>query len=81
MQGEGRLVAATKQLMLGEALPPLLLILTDSHGNRVEQLSEGLSNVEVAVLSAEAPSPGRTYHQDIQVVSGLVRPCTTCCSE
>ena len=73
VQGEGRLAAATRQLMLGEALPPVLLILTDSHGNRIEHLDEGLGKVEVAVRPAQATSPGRASHLDIQVTSAQVQ--------
>ena len=71
-QGEGRLAAATKQLMLGETLPPLLLVLTDAHGNRIEQLSEALGIIEVAVQPADATSPGRAPRLDIQVTSAQV---------
>lgn len=72
VQGEGRLAAATKQLMLGETLPPLLLILTDSFGNRIQQLAEGLGKIEVAVQPSEATSSGRASYLDIQVSSAQV---------
>ncbi len=69
------MAAVTRQLMLGEALPPLLLILTDAHGNRIEQLTAELGKVEVAVRPAEATSPGRSCHLDIQVTSDQVQLC------
>ncbi|KAK9843600.1 hypothetical protein WJX84_002029 [Apatococcus fuscideae] len=69
LEGEGRLAAATKQLMLGETLPPLLLILTDPFGNRIQHLEEGLGKVQVSVQRAEAMSPGVVSNLDIQVSS------------
>ena len=58
--------------MLGETLPPLLLILTDPHGNRIEQLSEGLGQIEVAVQPCEVPPPGRASRLDIHAASDQV---------
>ena len=45
MQGEGRAAIASKDLMLGEELPPLTLLCKDCHGNDVPmtQVPPGLT--------------------------------------
>ena len=76
-QGEGRAAAASKDLMLGEHLPPLTLLCKDALGNNVptSQVPPGLTLAlkaapprdAVAELAWEASDP------DVDVSADLVR--------
>ena len=57
MQGEGRAAIASKDLMLGEHLPPLTLLCKDCHGNAVPmpEVPSGASlKVQAAVPTGQA---------------------------
>lgn len=73
MQGEGRAVALSKSIMLGEALPPLKLLLQDSHGNAVpaDAASWAERQVQLQVLQGSVAGGGAVL-QELNVVADTV---------
>jgi hypothetical protein len=72
-QGEGRAVAASKALLLGEALPPLRLVLQDSHGNALPGAAwaEQSGRPQLRMLAA-APGGAGAVLQELQVDADMV---------
>lgn len=71
-QGEGRAIAMSKAVLLGEALPPLQLLFQDSHGNVVTPGSEGLPPISLQVLEA-GPGGGGAVLQELEAGGDMVR--------
>jgi hypothetical protein len=71
MQGEGRAIALSKAVLLGEALPPLNLVFQDSHGNVVPMGDAQQPSVTLQVLEA-GPGGGGAVLQELQVEADMV---------
>jgi hypothetical protein len=71
-QGEGRAIAQSSSVMLGEALPSLRLVFQDSHGNVVPVSAEAQPAVVLQVLEA-GPGGGGPVMQELQATADLVR--------
>lgn len=79
LQGEGRAIALSKSVLLGEALPPMRLVFQDSHGNTVPVGAGGGSSeaqqqpaVTLQVLEA-GPGGGGAVLQELQAAADMVR--------
>lgn len=79
VQGEGRAIALSKSVLLGESLPPLRLVFQDSHGNVVPVGPEGQPTVTLQVLEA-GPGNGGAVLQELQAEAELVSTagCAAC---
>lgn len=71
MQGEGRAIALSKAVLLGEALPPLNLVFQDSHGNVVPMGDALQPSVTLQVLEA-GPGGGGAVLQELQAEADMV---------
>ncbi|KAF8056436.1 SMCHD1 [Scenedesmus sp. PABB004] len=65
IRGEGRAIALSKAVMLGEALPPLRLALVDAHGNMVPGGGGAWTErpVQLQVLAGGAPGGGAVLQE------------------
>jgi len=80
LQGEGRAIAMSKAVLLGEALPPLRLVFQDSHGNTVPVSSDATPAATLQVLEA-GPGGGGVVLQELQALADAVSGVhCTCCS-
>lgn len=73
LQGEGRAIALSKAVLLGEALPPLHLVFQDSHGNVVPMGDSVQPSVSLQVLEA-GPGGGGGVLQELQAEADMVGP-------
>jgi hypothetical protein len=71
LQGEGRAMALSKSVLLGEALPPLRLVLQDSHGN-VVPVGEGMQPAATLQVLEAGPGKGGAVLQELQAAADLV---------
>lgn len=71
IQGEGRAIAMSKAVLLGEALPPLQLVLQDSHGNAVPPGPNGAPAITLQVLEA-GPGGGGAVLQELEAAADVV---------
>lgn len=74
LQGEGRAIAQSKSIMLGEELPPLRVQLQDSNGNVVPVTADTWAEkpVQLQVLQGSLAAGG-TVLQELQVEADVVR--------
>lgn len=71
VQGEGRAIALSKSVLLGEALPPLRLVFQDSHGNVVPVSGEGQQPAVTLQVLEAGPGNGGAVLRDLQAAADL----------
>jgi hypothetical protein len=71
VQGEGRAIALSKSVLLGEALPPLRLVFQDSHGNVVPVSGEGQQPAVTLQVLEAGPGNGGAVLQELQAEAEL----------
>ncbi|KAK9800826.1 hypothetical protein WJX73_002958 [Symbiochloris irregularis] len=70
IQGEGRIAAATGELLLGQHLPPLILTFQDMHGNTTAVDPDNLDELALEVMTQQ-PDGSMVIVPDLAVVADM----------
>lgn len=71
VQGEGRAIALSKSLQLGEALPPLRFVFQDSHGNVVPVSGEWQQPAVTLQVLEAGPGNGGAVLRELQAEADM----------